>query len=30
MHFMSWLNNYPGKLPMTKTELDNYFKERNW
>jgi len=28
--FMSWLNNYPGKLPMTKTELDNYFKERNW
>ncbi|MDP4222225.1 MAG: RraA family protein [Bacteroidota bacterium] len=28
--FMDWLNNYPGKLPMTKTELDNYFKERNW
>jgi 4-hydroxy-4-methyl-2-oxoglutarate aldolase len=28
--FMNWLNNYPGKLPMTKTELDNYFKERNW
>jgi regulator of RNase E activity RraA len=28
--FMSWLNNYPGKLPMTKTELDNYFKDRNW
>jgi len=28
--FTNWLNNYPGKLPMTKTELDNYFKERNW
>ncbi len=28
--FMNWLNNYPGKLPMTKSELDNYFKERNW
>jgi len=28
--FMNWLNNYPAKLPMPKTELDNYFKERNW
>jgi len=28
--FMNWLNNYPGKLPMTKAELDNYFRERNW
>ena len=28
--FMNWLNNYPGKLPMTKAELDNYFKDRNW
>ena len=28
--FMNWLNNYPGKLPMTKTELDTYFRERNW
>jgi len=28
--FINWLNNYPGKLPMTKQELDNYFKERNW
>jgi regulator of RNase E activity RraA len=28
--FMDWLNNYPGKLPMSKTELDNYFKDRNW
>lgn len=28
--FMNWLNNYAGKLPMSKQELDNYFKERNW
>jgi regulator of RNase E activity RraA len=28
--FMNWLAKYPGKLPMTKQELDNYFKERNW
>ncbi len=28
--FLNWLDNYPGKLPMTKAELDNYFKERNW
>ncbi|MBN1431838.1 MAG: hypothetical protein JW931_03615 [Methanomicrobiaceae archaeon] len=28
--FMNWLSNFPGKLPMTKAELDNYFKERNW
>lgn len=28
--FVKWLDNYPGKLPMSKTELDNYFKERNW
>jgi regulator of RNase E activity RraA len=28
--FLQWLENYPGKLPMTKAELDNYFKERNW
>ena len=28
--FIAWLANYPGKLPMSKTELDNYFKERNW
>ena len=28
--FMNWLNNYPGKLPMSKAELDGYFKERNW
>jgi 4-hydroxy-4-methyl-2-oxoglutarate aldolase len=28
--FLNWLKNYSGKLPMTQTELDNYFKERNW
>jgi regulator of RNase E activity RraA len=28
--FLDWLNKYPGKLPMTKQELDNYLKERNY
>ncbi len=28
--FLNWLNNYPGKLPMTKEELDRYLKERNY
>jgi regulator of RNase E activity RraA len=28
--FLDWVNNYPGKLPMSKTELDNYLKERNY
>lgn len=28
--FLNWLKNYPGKLPMTKEELDNYLKERNY
>lgn len=28
--FLNWLKNYPGKLPMTKKELDDYLKERNW
>ncbi len=28
--FLDWLNKYPGKLPMTKTELDNYLKDRNY
>lgn len=28
--FLAWLNNYPGKLPMSKEELDNYLKERNY
>jgi regulator of RNase E activity RraA len=28
--FLNWLNNYPGKLPMSKEELDNYLKNRNY
>ncbi len=28
--FLDWVNNYPGKLPMTKQELDDYLKERNY
>jgi regulator of RNase E activity RraA len=28
--FLDWLKNYPGKLPMSKAELDNYLKERNY
>lgn len=28
--FLNWLKNYPGKLPMTKKELDDYLKERNY
>jgi 4-hydroxy-4-methyl-2-oxoglutarate aldolase len=28
--FLDWLAKYPGKLPMTKAELDNYLKERNY
>ena len=28
--FLNWLNNYPGKLPMPREELDNYLKERNY
>jgi 4-hydroxy-4-methyl-2-oxoglutarate aldolase len=28
--FLDWLRNYPGKLPMSKEELDNYLKERNF
>jgi len=28
--FLNWLNNYPGQLPMSKVELDNYLKERNY
>jgi 4-hydroxy-4-methyl-2-oxoglutarate aldolase len=28
--FLNWLNNYPGKLPMSKKELDDYLKERNF
>lgn len=28
--FLNWLSNYPGKLPMTRQELDDYLKERNY
>jgi len=28
--FLNWINNYHGKLPMSKQELDNYLKERNY
>jgi 4-hydroxy-4-methyl-2-oxoglutarate aldolase len=28
--FLNWLDNYSGKLPMTKEELDNYLKDRNY
>jgi regulator of RNase E activity RraA len=28
--FLDWLNHYPGKLPMTKKELDDYLKARNY
>jgi 4-hydroxy-4-methyl-2-oxoglutarate aldolase len=28
--FLNWLNNYPGKLPMSKKELDDYLKEHNY
>lgn len=28
--FLDWLNRYPGKLPMTREELDAYLKERNY
>lgn len=28
--FLNWLKHYPGQLPMTREELDNYLEERNW
>ena len=28
--FLSWINDNPDKLPMTKAELDAYLKDRNW
>ncbi len=28
--FLDWLNSYPGQLPMSKAELDEYLKERNY
>jgi regulator of RNase E activity RraA len=28
--FLSWVNNYPGTLPMPKKELDDYLKSHNY
>jgi len=28
--FLRWLDNNTDKLPMSRPELDNYMKERNW
>jgi 4-hydroxy-4-methyl-2-oxoglutarate aldolase len=28
--FLNWVNHYPGKLPMTREELDKYLKDRNY
>lgn len=28
--FLDWINHYPGKLPMSRQELDSYLKERNY
>jgi len=28
--FLSWINSNSDKLPMSRAELDNYMKERNW
>jgi hypothetical protein len=28
--FLNWLKNYPGKLPMSKKELDDFLKDRTW
>ncbi|MBS1662720.1 MAG: RraA family protein [Bacteroidetes bacterium] len=28
--FLDWLSHYPGKLPMSKKELDEYLKARNY
>jgi 4-hydroxy-4-methyl-2-oxoglutarate aldolase len=28
--FLNWLENYPEALPMSKKELDDYLKERNY
>jgi len=28
--FLKWLDDNPGKLPMTRQELDQYMKERTW
>jgi 4-hydroxy-4-methyl-2-oxoglutarate aldolase len=28
--FLKWLDENPGKLPMTREELDKFMRERNW
>lgn len=28
--FLNWIDSYPGKLPMTKKELDDYLKKSNY
>lgn len=28
--FLNWINQNPGKLPMTREELDKFMKDRNW
>jgi regulator of RNase E activity RraA len=28
--FLEWIKNYPGKLPMSKKELDDFMKDRTW
>ena len=28
--FIAWLQKYPGKLPMTRAQLDEYMKGRTW
>jgi 4-hydroxy-4-methyl-2-oxoglutarate aldolase len=28
--FLAWLDQNPGKLPMSRAELDKYMKDRNW
>jgi 4-hydroxy-4-methyl-2-oxoglutarate aldolase len=28
--FLQWINDNPGKLPMTREELDKFMKDRNW
>ncbi len=28
--FLDWIKNYPGKLPMSRKELDDFMKDRTW
>lgn len=28
--FLQWINDNPGKLPMSRAELDKFMKDRNW